>query len=309
MEFKKYNKIHALHKAECDGILLGKCYIQEKLDGANASIWVDFEGNIHCGSRNNDLTQKVWDGKEISKSFEALIDYVNNHEGIITFLRNNPDHKLYGEWLVRHTIGYNESAYNQFYLFDIENGGEFLGMEYVYETAEQYGIKTPKLHGKFTNPSLDFIKELAGQSVLGEKGEGVVIKNPDYINPFGDKQYAKYVTEDFKENNGITFGGNNKHSDTYDEMYFVNKYVTLPRVRKIYHKIESMKGRPEMKHIPMVMGMTYHDVLTEEITDISKRMSKKGAMFDFKKFERMVNKKAKRIFIEILEDSISVAHE
>ena len=308
-EFKKYNKIHALHKAESDGILVGKCHIQEKLDGANASIWMHKDGTIHVGSRNNDLTQKVLDGKEISKEFVALLEYVDNHKGIQEFLKNNPDHRLYGEWLVRHTIGYNESAYKEFYLFDIEyaNYG-FNPIEYVYTVGEQYGIKTPHYHGLIENPTLDLIKELAGQSTLGEKGEGVVIKNPEHVNKFMDKTYAKYVTEDFKEGNSITFGGNNKHSDAYDEMYFVNELVNLPRVRKICNKVQSEHGRLEMRHIPMIMGMTHYDVLTEEIHAISKRMSKKGAMFDFKKFKQLCERKTKRIFIEILEGDISVAH-
>jgi len=60
MEFKEYKKIQALHKEECDGILHGTCYLQEKVDGANASIWVE-DGNIHCGSRTRDLI-KAGDG-------------------------------------------------------------------------------------------------------------------------------------------------------------------------------------------------------------------------------------------------------
>jgi len=54
--FLKYPKIHRLGKSETEGILDGQCYIQEKIDGANTSIWMDEDGTIHCGSRNNDLT-------------------------------------------------------------------------------------------------------------------------------------------------------------------------------------------------------------------------------------------------------------
>lgn len=61
MEFKEYSKIHAIHKEECDGLLIGTCHIQEKIDGANASIWVGDDGIIHCGSRTRDLT-KAGDG-------------------------------------------------------------------------------------------------------------------------------------------------------------------------------------------------------------------------------------------------------
>ena len=55
MQFKPYNKIHALHKEECEGILEGTCYIQEKVDGANASIWLGDDGEIYYGFRFCDL--------------------------------------------------------------------------------------------------------------------------------------------------------------------------------------------------------------------------------------------------------------
>ena len=48
MTFKKYPKIHRLGKEETEGILDGVCYIEEKLDGANASIWIDKRGEITC---------------------------------------------------------------------------------------------------------------------------------------------------------------------------------------------------------------------------------------------------------------------
>ena len=305
MQFKKYEKIMALHKPECAGILAGEVHVQEKIDGANASIWMHTDGTIHCGSRNNDLTKK-------GDAFNGFVEYVENHEGINSFLENLPDLRLCGEWLVRHTIGYNESSYKQFYLFDIENPvGQMLPIDEVYAFAESYGIKTPHYHGKFTNITYDEIKEMSGKSVLGEKGEGVVIKPVDFTNQFGDKVYAKYVQESFKEDNGVTFGGNNKYSDTYQEMYYVNKFVTLERVRKVVQKLEATFEKGEYldyKHIPRIMETTFHDVMAEEGYTIAKELGKNGAEFSFKSFNRIASKKAKSIFVEILTGDISVAN-
>ena len=39
--FKKYRKIHRLGAEENEGILVGKVMIQEKIDGANTSIWLE----------------------------------------------------------------------------------------------------------------------------------------------------------------------------------------------------------------------------------------------------------------------------
>lgn len=301
MTFKEYNKIHALHKEECEGILEGKCYIQEKVDGANASIWLSEDG-IHCGSRTRDLTLAGDD-------FNGFVTYVNNHEGIKRFFDHNPNLRLYGEWLVRHTIGYNETAYKHFYLFDIENEhGECLSMEEVNEYAQHYGIKTVELFAVMDNPTIENIKEHAGKSVLGSKGEGVVVKNLSYINKFGVKQYGKFVTQEFKEDNAVTFGGNNKSSETYNEMYYVNKFMNLARVQKNFHKLESMEGRLDMKHIPRMMSMCYHDLITEECWEIAKDMGKSNKRFDFKAFENLCNKKSKSIFIELLTGDVSVAN-
>ena len=64
------------------------------------------------------------------------------------------------------------------------------------------------------------------------KKEGIVIRNPEFINQFGDKCNAKLVSEGFMEDNGIVFGGNNKYSEAYWEQYISNKYIDVARVKK-----------------------------------------------------------------------------
>jgi hypothetical protein len=194
-------------------------------------------------------------------------------------------------------------------LFDIQNKeGDYLLYNSVYTLAKDYDIKTAHYFGEFKNPTLDDIKELAGKSVLGVKGEGVVIKRLDFVNKFGRQQHGKYVTQEFKEDNAITFGSNNKSSETYTEMYYVNKFLGLERVRKICQKLEAIEGKLEMRHIPRIMEMTYYDLITEECWTIAKETEKSGKFFDFKSFKEFCYKKTKSIFVEILEGDISVAH-
>lgn len=87
--FKSYPKIHRLGKEEVEGILIGDCYIEEKIDGANASIWIDKRGEVACGSRNRELTE----------GFNGFVDYVKENVSIRTVLENHPTWRLYGEWL------------------------------------------------------------------------------------------------------------------------------------------------------------------------------------------------------------------
>lgn len=285
--FKTYHKIHRLGAEENEGILLGKCYIQEKVDGANASIWLEEDG-IHCGSRNNDVTEG---------SFNGFVEYAKVHEGITKYLQENLTHRLYGEWLVRHTIAYDELSYRQFYLFDIETETGMLEHDKVYEIADKYSIKTPQLFAVLDYPSQEQIKEFVGQSTLGNLGEGVVIKNHKFVSKFGEYSYAKVVTEKFKEDSAITFGGNNKHADAYWEIYCANKYVTPGRVEKIMNKIQpTVDKKLGMENTARIINTVYHDVITEEIWEIQKKVPS----LNFKKLSGLCQKKAAQTYHELI---------
>lgn len=300
--FRRYEKIHRLGKEETDGILDAPVHVQEKIDGANLQVWLE-DGVVHVGSRNNDVTERE-DG------FNGAVQYIQNHEGIKSIFAINPQVYLYGEWLVRHTILYSATAYNKFYLFDVFNPNlnEFLPTDAVDLMAKDFNLAAPHYYGKFdikSKEQLAEIEKLVGKSMLGEKGEGVVIKRPDFRNKFGDIVYAKIVGQEFMEDNAVAFGGNNKYSDTYREMWAVNKYMTLARIQKVINKIVSETGeRMDMKHIPQVMGMAYYDLFQEEMWAIADNCS---TPFDFKQFQKLAYKKAKQVFVDILNDSISVA--
>jgi len=162
----------------------------------------------------------------------------------------------------------------------------------MYAMAKRYGIDTVHYIGKFTNPTLEEVTAYAGKSAIGAKGEGVVLKNRNFVNQFGDSCHAKFVTQEFKEDNGVTFGGNNKSSEAYVEMKYCLKYMSLERVRKIVHKLEATDGKPELKHIPKVASMAYHDMLTEEVWD----MAKEKRVVNFGTLQNLCNKRCTMIY-------------
>jgi ATP-dependent RNA circularization protein (DNA/RNA ligase family) len=211
MSFKKYPKVHRLGKEETEGILEGEVHIEEKIDGSNVSIWFA-DGELQVGTRNQRITE----------GFNGFVDFVRNHPTLPTLFERYPHIRLYGEWLVKHTIAYKETSYKQFYLFDVtsrseETDGdeeareEFWPRMAVHQLAKDFDLKVPEYHGSLMNPTMEDIMPFVGKSSLGEEGEGVVLKNPVFRDKFGNHNYAKIVTEKFKENNGVTFGGNNKH--------------------------------------------------------------------------------------------------
>lgn len=297
MAHRNYGKIHRLGKDETLGILEGTCYVQEKIDGANTQIWLE-DGVLKMGSRTRILKD--------DETFNGFVPYVKAHEGILKLLNEHPTLRLYGEWLVRHTIAYKETSYKKWYMFDIydDSVGLFFTADGVQEFANQYGIAIAPIHGVFESPTLETLQEFVGKSAFGDRGEGIVIKNYEFTNSFGDKVFAKIVTESFKEDNAVAFGGNNKYSDTYHEVYVVNKYMTLSRVKKIMDKLQpEINEKLDMKHIPRIMGTCYHDMLVEEIWQIAKDVP----ALDFKALKRISDKKAKQIFVDIINEDISVA--
>lgn len=295
-EYKKYPKIHRLGKEETDGILEHNVIIQEKIDGANCSIFL-LDGEVRCGTKTRMLPE--------DESFRGLTEAVKANPNLKTWLLANEDHVLYGEWLVRHTLAYPETVYGKIYLFDIYDTTEkrFYSQASVQEVAGVLGLEYPHVfaEGVMTEEQ---IKEFVGKSNIAPAGEGVVLKALDFVNKFGDLSYAKLVTQKFTEDNATVFGGNNKHSETYWEMYIVNKYCTLARVQKIMQKLQSeLDRRLDMEHIPRIAQTCYHDMITEEIWEIQSKVP----IVNFKELKRLSNKKFIQIYKDILTNSLSVA--
>lgn len=317
--FIKYPKVKRLGDEDTDGILFGTVYVQEKIDGANASIWLE-DGEIKCGSRTQDVT---------TKGFNGLVEYAKSHEGIRKYLEVNRRHRLFGEWLVRHTIAYKETAYKNFYLFDILIEPEewnvqtaelvdeqeadrrlirqckWLTIPEVHTVAKAFEITTPELFTTLVDPTPEALQEYVGKTTLGVKGEGICLKNPEFINKWGDRCVAKIVTQEFKEDNAIVFGGNNKHSETYVEMKMVNEFMTMSRVQKIMNKLEPIIGeRLDMKHTSRIITTAYHDMFEEEMW----AFVKEHPVIDFRSLRKLAEKKAARIYHDILNNHISVAY-
>lgn len=295
-EYRKYPKIHRLGKEETDGILDTEVVIQEKVDGANISIF-QLDGKIRCGTRTRMLPE--------DESFNGFQEAVRSNSNLAMYFSRYPEIILYGEWLVKHTISYPDEAYRKIYLFDIYDGlnGKWLSQDEVRAEAKFLGLEYPHVFatGKL---SVNEIKEFVGKSKIAPAGEGVVIKSDTFISKFGDHEYAKLVHEKFKESNAIVFGGNNKHSDTYWEMYVVNKYCTVARVQKIMQKLQSeSERRLDKEQTSQIAGTCFHDMITEEIWEIVKKVP----ALDFKKLRGLSTRKFIQIYHDILDNQLSVS--
>lgn len=299
--FLPYPKIHRLGKEETDGILEGIVTVQEKIDGANISIWFD-NGVLKYGTRTRELPA--------DESFNGFAEAVKSNKGFQEIAHEGTDTHLrfYGEWLVKHTITYPDTAYRKIYLFDVWDDlhDEFLSQHRVQMWAEELGLEYPHVFVEDERVTESQIKEFVGKTGVPEaaNGEGVVIKSTTFRDKWGNHCYAKVVHEQFKEANAIVFGGNNKHSDSYHEMYIVNKYCTLGRVQKIMMKLQAETDhRLDMKETPEIAGRCLHDMITEEAWEIFN----KGQVLDNKKLKSFATRKFIQIYHDVLNNTISVA--
>ncbi len=298
MNYRTYPKIMRLGKEETDGILDSDVIVQEKIDGANISIFWH-EGKVRCGTRTRMLPE--------DESFNGFQENVRMNPWLEKWLKENQEKILYGEWLVKHTITYPDEAYRKIYLFDIwdDEKEEWEWQSVVKQAADELLLEYPHVFGDgvFTEEE---IAEFVGKSAIAPAGEGVVIKSEEFVNKFGDYCHAKVVHQKFKESNAIVFGGNNKHSETYHEMWVVNKYMTTSRVQKIMQKLQAeTERRLDMEHTSQIAGTCYHDLITEECWEIVKKVP----ALNFKKLQGLCMRKAIQIYHDILNNSVSIADQ
>jgi hypothetical protein len=181
--FRKYQHVERFGNQEVEGIEIGITHVFPKIDGTNGSIWND-NGQIMAGSRNRELTP--------GKDNQGFLAWVYEQENIIDYLFANPTHRLYGEWLVPHSLKtYREDAWRRFYVFDITvdcgEEIEYIPYDDYKDDLDDCKIDYIPIICTMKNGSYEqFIKSLEKNVFLiqdGEgTGEGIVIKNYDFKN-------------------------------------------------------------------------------------------------------------------------------
>ena len=195
---KKYVDIERLKDKYASAFANGEhIVVQEKLDGANASIRCDEAGNVICFSRRNELTP--------FNTLQGFYEYVQawDKAGIVNTLGTR--YILFGEWLVKHTIRYPENRMKQFYVFDVwdTETEEYLPWERTKVFAGALGFKTVPLFfdGEFT--TWEDVYAFVGKTEMDAEpsGEGIVVKSQDRLDNKSSRtpEYVKIVAKEFSE--------------------------------------------------------------------------------------------------------------
>lgn len=301
MEFRKYQHIERLGHPEVNGILDGECWVFPKLDGTNASVWVDNEGVICAGSRNRELS--------IGNDNAGFLDHVINGEinaNLCNFFGEFPQAILYGEWLVKHSFKqYDDDAWRKFYVFDVIFFDEGDDPHYVHPLVymnwlEVYGIEYIPPIAKINNPTEESLHKLLEKATYKVKdgfgpGEGIVIKNYQFVNRYGRVNWAKIVRNEFKAAHSRTMLPEVK--STYPvEQKIVDNFLSRHMIEKVFSNI-CAEGEWTSKDIPRLLNTVYYDLVRECSWDFVKKY--KNPTVDFRRLSNLTTLKIKQEFPEL----------
>lgn len=293
--FKKYMHIEKWGNDEVQGIELGKAYVFPKLDGTNASLWWS-NTKLNAGSRN-----RVLELNNDNARFYAAQLEIPHYTG---FFKKYPELRLYGEWLVPHTLKtYREDAWHRFYIFDVydDETEQFLTYEEYKEILEEFDLDyIPPLAIIKNGTYESFVHQLSNNVLFikdGEGvGEGIVIKNYDYYNKFGKQVWAKIITSEFKEKHHKEMGAPETEKTLLEEK-IVEDFVTTTLIEKTYAKIHTEMNGWSSRYIPRLLDTVFHDLVTEEMWRILK--DHKNPTINFTTLKHFTIAKIKQIKSEV----------
>jgi len=296
-EFRKYTHVERYGNDEVQGIELGECYVFPKIDGTNASVWLGLEGQVMAGSRNRELS--------FENDNAGFYKHVVDDDDIKQFLVQYPHLRLYGEWLVPHSLKtYREDAWRKFYVFDVYDDTDqiYLAFDAYRPLLEEFNIMLIHPISIIHNSNYD---QLVGQLeknvfLINEgagAGEGIVIKNYDYRNRFGNTGFAKIVTNAFKEKHTKEMGASIMKGKLMVEDDICKQIVDRHFIEKVYSKIVNEQGGWNSKYIPRLLQTVYYDLINEEIWNMVKKM--KNPTINFKTLQSLTTMKIKELMPEL----------
>ena len=277
MEYKSYQHIEKLGREECDGILNGTVTIQPKIDGTNSVVWLGDDGNVHAGSRKRELS--------LDNDNAGFMNQIIDDENIKSYLHKHPNHYVYGEFLVPHTIRtYDSDAWKKFYIFDVfelnSDYGRYLSYDEYVPLLEEFNLTYIPEIVRLENPSIeevaDCIKKTHYLMPEGATPEGVIAKNYGYKNKWGHVVWGKIVAEEFYDRKTMlrTKNHENKNEEKFEKK-IANEYITEVLIRKEYAKV--LNEYPSAKRneiIGRTLTSVYESFIDEDLLTVVRKNRK-----------------------------------
>lgn len=295
MSFQKYMHLERLGTSEVEGIEVGTTWVFPKLDGTNGQVWQE-DGEICTGSRNRALT--------VESDNAGFHNWAIAQENLKQYFAKYPSHTLYGEWLVPHSLKtYRDDAWRRFYVFDVMDRatGAMVHFENYKDGLSRHGIDYLAPIATVKNGTTEHYLKCLDKNVFMIKdgcgvGEGVVIKNYEWQNKYGRVTWAKLITNAFKEEHHKAMGAPEVGGVVLEET-IANEFVTQHLVDKVQAKIALDNDGWQSRFIPKLLGVVWHDLITEEIWEILKRH--KNPRIDFSVLNRFAIMRIKSLKPEL----------
>mgnify|MGYP000922987051 CR=1 FL=1 len=298
-EIKKYTDVVRLGKSQTANVIQEGDYISitEKIDGANSSFILDdaSELGVSCYSRNTPLSEE--------NRLRGFYDWVLNN---IIPIKNklNPNYRYFGEWLVSHKVVYKPEMYNNFYLFSIwdEEKQEYLPDEIVKSEANKLNIQTVTYFYEGKYISFEHLMSFVGKSdktLEPNDGEGVVVKNNNYKDKYGNQVFVKLVSEKFAEVQKQKLPKNpNVDSELIGK---IKSVLTEARVDKLIHKLVD-EGLLIENYTIENMGEILKKLGSKVFEDIMKEESDLFVNEEEDKIKKIIGKNLPNIIKNILKN-------
>lgn len=294
MEFKKYQHIERLGSSEVQDILDGECYIFYKVDGTNASVWLE-NGKIKAGSRNRELA--------LDNDNAGFCKFANTSEKLKSFFELYPTVRLYGEWLVPHSLKtYKEDAWREFYVFDAMIEDDYISYDVYKPMLELFSINYIPPIAICKNPTIETLYNLlekTGQFLVEDGkglGEGIVIKRYGFKNKYGRTTWAKIITSEFKEKHVKSMGAPIIENKELVEIKIVEEYLTEHFINKEINKLFGEDGF-DSKKIQMMLNKIFNELVKEETYNFVRKY--KNPTINFKTLFSLTVRKIKQVKPEL----------
>lgn len=288
MKFEKYQHVERFGTDATDGILDGMVYVFPKLDGTNTSVYLNDAGEVEVASRNRVLN--------IHDDNHGVCNYVLSQPKFKAYLERHPNHRLFSEWLVPHTVrGYRDDAWRKLYIFDVMDGERYLTYDEYYDDLLNAGIKIVKCIDCLLKPTPELFQSYLGRCTFlmkdGQLGEGIVIKRYDFVNRFGRTVWAKLVRPVVKVASKI------QRPLTSDavEPQIIEKFLTPELVEKEFSKLAADGWNSKL--IPKLLGVVWHAFITEETFNFLRKFH--NPKVDFGLLNRLAVEKTKTVKSEL----------
>lgn len=317
MIYKKYQHVikYSDSELETQGLLKGKVHLFHKIDGTNSCVFLDENKNLCFGSRRREITPTE-DNQGFASSFYMNPAFALSIRNMLLELPKNSI--IYGEWLVPVTIKtYEKDAWRKFYVFDVvvypdnispddladdvvsRRHEMYLPYEVYSLMCEKFGVNYIPVIDVLDDPTMDDVRGRLDKTTFlndGRVGEGIVIKNYGYKNPYGRKTWGKILCSEFYDKKHKLRTENHESKDENPtEHKIITKYLTSEFIQKEISKFEEINGKFEMKRFPVLSSYLFNEFLVDNLNLILEDF--RMPTINFLVLKKMVEKEVKNILL------------